>query len=229
MIEEKTIKDKPDVVLKSSNDIDSLFNNSENGAPNKESLGKLGAITARITEIGSKLESCSGKLDLLVPEVKELKASEAVITELSIRHKELNEQFYEREVLSPVLFCLIAIADRCHQQIKELQKVLSKHAQSKNEAGITAIKYLIDARKGDLVEAENTLAKYGVESFKNSSQKFDPATQKYIDTMPSEQTEQHGLIAQRLLPGYKRYEKVIRKECVVVYTLKTNNSVQKGD
>ncbi|MFH1211329.1 MAG: nucleotide exchange factor GrpE [Candidatus Woesearchaeota archaeon] len=215
MIETETIRDKPDAIPKSSNDIDRLFSGSENNVPNNDAAShdKLDAIAIKITEIGSKL-------DLLVPEVKELRASETVIAELSARHKELNEQFYEREILSPILFCLIAIADRCHQQIKELQKVLGKHSQSRNETGITAIKYLIDARKGDLVEIENMLAKYGVESFKNSSQKFDSALQKYIDTMPSEQPEQHGLIAQRLLPGYRRYEKVIRKECVVVYTVK---------
>src|SRR3989339_424577 len=158
---------KSDVIPETNDDLDILFKSLEDEAKNN----KLDAITAKIAEIGTNLESCSEKLDSLVPEVKEIRASEKVIAELSARHKELNEQFYEREVLSPILFCLIAIADRCHQQIKELQKVLGKHAQSKNEAGITAIKYLIDARKGDLVEIENILAKYGVESFKNSSQK----------------------------------------------------------
>ncbi|MFA6186472.1 MAG: nucleotide exchange factor GrpE [Phycisphaerae bacterium] len=218
MVETETIEDKPDVVPKNSSVLDSLFSGSELHNKDHEPPNDL---TAKIAEIGSKL-------DLLIPEVKELKASEAVIAELSARHKELNEQFYEREVLSPILFCLIAIADRCHQQIKELQKVLGKHAQSKNELGIAAIKYLIDARKGDLVEIENILAKYSVESFKNSDQKFDPVSQKYIDTSPCEQAEQNGLIAQKLLPGYKRYEKVIRKECVVVYTV-NNNQNKKGD
>jgi molecular chaperone GrpE (heat shock protein) len=98
-----------------------------------------------------------------------------------------------------------------------------KYIKNKNRAAARAIKALIDSKQADIVELENALANYGVESFRNHKDTFDPRVQKCIERTPCYEKEMHGLIAQRLLPGYKRYEKILRQEFVTVFTLSEVN------
>ncbi|MFC1793571.1 nucleotide exchange factor GrpE [Planctomycetota bacterium] len=174
------------------------------------------------------IKSCLDQITAVAKEVKELKAAEDVITQLSSKCRQLSEGFHEREVLFPVFFCLISIADRSHQQIDNFQQLLDKQPEPKNRSAIKAISYLIEARKADLVEIENKLADFRVESFEHHTDVFEPSVQKCISRVEHQEEIAHGKIVQRILPGYKRGDKIIRHEYVSVYVPASKDNLING-
>lgn len=176
----------------------------------------LTPLTETLTEIGV--------------EIKRIKTEQHVLTEMHDRCRELGEQHYQREILGPLFRCAIAIADRCHQQARTLQKILNKHASRDNKAAVEAIRYLLEARKADRIEVESMLANYGVESFENTEDRFDPGTQKCISKTDTSDADLAGRVSQRVLPGYRREDRVIRQEYVNVHVLKASpNHLSKGE
>jgi molecular chaperone GrpE (heat shock protein) len=209
---------------------DQLFETDKSEKPRPVSAGLTEQLDKQLEDISSNLKTCHEELSRLASEVEELKAADRIITDLSTRYRDLSEQFYEREVLLPVINCLIRMADGCHQQIDEFQKTRAKYTDSKNESALDAITVQIDLRKADLAELENTLANLQVESYQHQEDTFDPSQQKCLSRIECEEILD-GHIANRLLPGYRRYDKIIRKECVNVYVLKnkTHNTNNGGN
>ena len=177
----------------------------------------ISSMSDRLESQSSDIKNCLDQIAIVAKEVKELKAADDVITQLSSRCRQLSECFHEREVLWPVFLCLISIADRSHQQIDNFQQLLDKQTEPKNISAVKAISYLIEARKADLVEIENKLADFGVESFEHHTDVFEPSVQKCISRVEHQEEITHGKIVQRILPGYKRGDKIIRHEYVSVY------------
>ena len=165
------------------------------------------SFAKQLQDITYAVKKSLAGIDSLEQQVKEIKASDYVIAELSERCRSLTEQFHEREVLFPVCCCLIGITARCRQQINKIEGLLQKHSNNKDESSIRALKYLADARKADLVELDNMLANLGVEPYEHNEDTFEPSLQKCIRRIESKDETLHGYIAQRLLPGYKRDNK----------------------
>ena len=55
-------------------------------------------------------------------ELARLASNEQVVTDLHQRHQVLSERFHDREVLAPIFFQLIGIADRCRQNEEHLKR-----------------------------------------------------------------------------------------------------------
>ena len=183
-------------------------------------------VCTRLQCVSNGIKSCQEKLSHLACAIDELGAADQIITDLSTRYRDLNERFYEREVLLPVVYCLIRVADGCRQQIQKYEQAHAKHAD-----GNKAIRFVVDCRKADLVQVEQALANLGVESFEHDGRSFEPSLQKCISRIESEDQTVEGLVAQHLLPGYMRNDRVIRKEYVNVYvpSNKTNNVKNGGN
>ena len=81
------------------------------------------------------------------------------------------------------------------------------------------------------MELENSLADLGVESYQHHEDVFEPSLQKCLSRIECEEEGLDGHIAGHLLPGYRRYDKIVRKECVNVYVLKnkTHNTNNGGN
>jgi molecular chaperone GrpE (heat shock protein) len=173
-----------------------------------------------LDNVSNNIKNCSEQLTYMVQQADQLKAADRIIAQLSARCRTLSEQFYEREVLLPVIHSLIGIADRARQQIAKSKSVHDKYDDGQAESEAKILAYLVDGRNADLMELENALANLGVESYCRPQNTFDPATQKCINHVESEEEILNGRIARRLLPGYKRDNKIIRKECVNVYVVK---------
>lgn len=163
------------------------------------------------------MKVCGQQLTSLARSVDELSAAERVIAELSDRCKELSEGFHEREVLLPVFNCLIGISDRCRQQIDRLYSLVSKYTDGGNSSAAKAVTYLLEARKADLIELDCLLANFGVETFESHQETFDPSVQKCVTRTETKDTQLHNRLAARLLPGYRRADRIIRQEYVNVY------------
>ena len=91
--------------------------------------------------------------------------------------------------------------------------------------------FLINTRKANLVELEDMLANLGVESYRHHDKTFNSSFQKCVDRIECKEESRNTHIASRLSLGYKRYDKIIRKEYVNVYVLKnkTDNTHNGGN
>lgn len=66
-------------------------------------------------------------------------------------------------------------------------------------------------------DVELLLGQHGVERFEADGAEFDPRRQTALRTIPSDNPEQVGRIAERLRPGFLQGETLIQKERVAVY------------
>lgn len=182
----------------------------------KGSGDRLGAIEERMSEMSR--------------EVTRLHTDERVFTEVQARYQELSEEFYEREVLTPVILTLIGIADRCTQGAAKAAELATSEAAAKNQAAARALRHIHQAREADRIEILNQLANLGVESFLSPDDLFDPACQRCVSRVLSNSANVHGQIAKRISQGYRRNARVIRHECVAVYVAADeNNGKATGD
>lgn len=160
-------------------------------------------------------ERLSPLLTELAEQIKQAQIEKHVIEKLSRRNTELEEQFYQNQVLLPIFLTLIGIIDRCRQKIQALkhsQRLLTPKSVPEKQ-----ISYLIEARKADQIELENILASHGVELYQNPDCIFDPTTQRCLSRIETSESGKINMLAARILPGYRRDGKILRKECVHVY------------
>lgn len=231
--EESTSGDAPVVCNNGSQEIGQLFDEELGKTPEPESSQSVlpdlaGKLTKQLEDISNDLKVCQEQLSRLTQETEELKGSEQIISNLSSRCRDLTEQFHERQIILPVINCLIRMADNCRKQIDKFQKIRARHTESKNESAIKVFMFLIDTRGANLVELEDVLANLSVESYQHHEDIFEPSLQKCINRIECEEQAFVHRIACRLHPGYRRYDRIVRKECVNVYvpknkTDKTNN------
>ena len=213
-------------------ELEQLFDNDESETAPEQGTRQFMSpelaqeLDKQLEVISGDLKSCREDLSCLAKEINELKAAEQIIANLNAHYKELSEQFHEREIVLPVINCLVRLVDSCHQQLDRFQKIHAKHVNSKNRSATKVLTFLIETRKANLVEFENALAYLGVESYQHHDVVFDPSQQRCINRIGCENEALGAHIAERLLSGYRRYDKIVRKECVDVYVTgnKTRNT-----
>jgi len=202
-----------------------IFEDEQQNCLQAESAGQqTTSLIQQLSQIQQELKPLAGQIAEVNGEIKRIKTEHRVLAEMHDRCRELGEQHYQREVLGPLFRSAIGIADRCRQQADTLKELLRKHSAKDNKTAMQAIRYLLDARQADHIEIESLLANYGVEPFESPGNKFDSSTQKCISRTATQDASLAGQISHRLLPGYRREERIIRQEYVSVYVLKENNT-----
>ena len=217
--ERKIFPDEISSISESPQDLENIFNSEPQVVPSVQPSSQTAEIIQQLGQIQEYLKPLSGQIVEVNAEIKQTKIEQRVLTEMHDRCRDLGEQYYQREVLGPLFRCVIGIADRCRQQADTLKGLLKKHVARDNKTAMQAIQYLLDARQADYIEIESLLANYGVEPFENPDIKFDPTTQKCISRIETPEVDLVEKVSQRLLPGYRRDKKIIRKEYVKVYVL----------
>lgn len=184
-----------------------------------------------VSELRADLEQVKRQLDLLVAsfsglrdqiaamaqEAQKAPSGDSLLTEMHQQCRAAGEQFFKTAVLEPMCLRLIGVADRCRQQAEKLQGILDKNSGREDNAAIRAIRYVLEARNADRIEVEALLADYGVEPFQSPEGTFDPSTQKVVSRQECQDASLQGRVAQRLLPGYRRNDKILRREYVSVH------------
>lgn len=165
--------------------------------------------TAVMTDVRDRLAA-------LESELQRLQLDSAVLAELHQDYRKLREQFHEREVLGPLFRGLIAIADRCRQELAVACGRFTRFDQLPAAEG-GALTATLSARRADLVEIEALLATYDVTPFHQPGPVFESATQRCVDRIRTTTPSRRHQIARRLLPGYRRGTVVLRPEHVSVY------------
>jgi len=195
--------------------LEGLLNTERTDSPDQPAeTAKLPAMVAILIDL---VKAFGGQITEIAGDIGRLKTDDKVLTDMSVQCRELREQHYERNVLIPVFLALIGIADRCRQTAERLRGLLEKHADSPTPSVLQAMRHILEARNADRIDVENLLADYGVEPFVHAGDAFDPTVQKCIRREPCENNAFDGHIAEGLLPGYRRFDKVIRQEYVSVY------------
>ena len=183
----------------------------------------LQPIIQRLDDMRDQQAVDRQQISALASDIQELKTQDRVLTELHDQVRRYSEQFHERELLQPVFRGLIAIADSCRRQERQLRQALQKHGDSSNQLAVSGLRRLLEARAANRVEVEDLLANYGVEPFTQLEDTFDPKVQMCVSRVACEEKAFHGRVAERLLPGYRRNGTVLRPECVTVFVVPHSN------
>lgn len=178
------------------------------------------AMAEKLEEIKQNMAVQREQLAGFQVELGQLTLERQMFTHMQEQNRQYAEQFYEREFLSPFFLTLIGIADRCREQATRLRRAMAATAQSRDVEMSLLLKSLIESREGDRIEIEEMLANHSVESFQNCSGKYDASVQKCIRQECTEDPRQHGIIARRLAPGYRRNGRILRQEHVSVFVQK---------
>lgn len=215
------LEKEPSDPIEGSHDLEAILGEESDETEGKDTgAGSdeiISSFSRQLDEHKQMLETLAQELPGIHEELARISTDEQVMTDLHNRCRRLDELHYEREFLRPCFLGQIGIADRCRQQINNIEQLRAKHTNKANATVVKALKYLREARNADLIETENFLANYGVEPFENLGKKFDPASQKCIRRVECSDQALDGRIVERLLPGYRRDNKLIRQEYVSVY------------
>lgn len=176
-------------------------------------------------KIFEQVSALNGSIALLTKLLKGQNSLLQLVSNLENQCSLFREQHHERELVLPLSLSFIGIADRCRKQIKELDEMLIKNKNTQNASAAKALQYIIHSRQADLAEIDNALANLGIESYQSPENIFSPEVHKCLQRIEHEKAQSHLTIAARILPGYRRYEKIVRKEIVNVYVNHTENSV----
>jgi len=182
-----------------------------------ELKGLLETLSDGIAGSNDKMGGILDHLSEMSNEIARLKTDDTVMAELQDRNRALSESFHERELLHPIFLSLIGIADRCAQQVTELECAMETRKAASNEPGMAALRRIRDARMADAVEVHNVLAGFAVECFEVPGNSFDPEHQTCVQAVEADDERANGLIKERLLPGYRRNGTVVRPERVAVW------------
>ena len=186
-------------------------------------------LEARLVAIGSEVKAVKEGIAGFAKELERLRTDDRVLTEMHDRCRTLSERFHEREVLDPVFLCLIGILDRCDQETRRIEEQMKKASTRHSWARVAIVGYLLQARNADRLEVGNLLANHGVVAFEHPDERFDPAFQRCTKRVETSRVDHHQRIAERVRPGYRRGDKIIRPECVSVYVARKSPTVKPGD
>jgi len=185
-----------------------------------ESIGLFGLIGEQVKEqlvpLNDHLKTIQDAMARIEEGIVRIGADEEVRSDMHRRYSQLAEKFHEREVLTPMASALVAVADRARHKCYRIRRRLSR-GQGANKAARLALGQLLEAREADRIEIENTLSVFGVESYEHHEGQFDASLQKCMERLTCDDPQKHMKIARRLLPGYRREDRVIRPEIVSVY------------
>jgi len=117
----------------------------------------------------------------------------------------------------PLACLVIGVADRCRKQLRELDEMARKNEKANNKSALKALHYVIRSRKADQTEIEGVIANLGIEMYETPENTFNPELHTCLKKIKCERPKQHLQIADRILPGYRRHERIVRKEIVNLY------------
>ena len=203
--------------------LEELPDSEEESPPESDIRDALTALREQHTDLLESVRGAKETLAGIQEDVCRLEKDGSILHEMHEANKKLSEDFHERELLFPVFHTLIGIADRCYQQIA-LAK--SEGIASGSSLEADRIASLVGAREADLVEIESRLADFGIQRYLTTQDDFDPKLHKCIQRSKTPNGLLDGRVAKRFLPGYRRYEKVIRPECVSVYVFANPQQVE---
>ena len=143
----------------------------------------------------------------------------AAYMEIAARKRQLEEQFYEHEVLGGISRTLISLADRARDVRARLARTLERDAALPAAEVCTSCASVLEYIDLHILDIHTSLTTLGVECYAIPGPQFDPLLQCCLARVPVSDQRRHGEIAGRIAPGYRRNGHVIRHEQVRVYVV----------
>jgi len=173
-------------------------------APLRRALTDLAAHTARLGEV----QAAQAQRDAAVVRVAE-------------RNRQLEESFFEQELLPGVVRPLISLADSARDKRARLVRHAERHVALPATDVCATCTSVLEYFDLHVLDIHTSLATLGVECYTNPEPRFAPTLQRCFTVVPVQDPAQHGMIASRVAPGYRRNGHIIRPEqvrvCVVTH------------
>ncbi len=125
-------------------------------------------------------------------------------------HKELQD--YKRDLVARTADPLVNGLVRLHDDLGKTAEALR---ENQTRAQDSALPERICS--GFQEDIEILLENSGVTCYHEENESFDPRRQQALRTVATDQNQKHGLVAERVRPGFERGDKLIRKEKVAVF------------
>ena len=142
----------------------------------------------------------------------------ALLVSTAARNRELEEHFFEREVMDGLCHTLISFADRAREVCASVKRRVDRWRSSPTARACPTCSKLSVYLKLHGRDVQATLTTLGVEAYTDPSEQFDPAAQHCVAAIAAIEPQLHGTIARRIAPGYRRNGRILRREQVHVFT-----------
>jgi hypothetical protein len=141
----------------------------------------------------------------------------AAVAQLAERNRQLEEHFFEQELLPAVVRPLIGAVDRAHDVHARMCRTLARHATLPGAYVCASCATVLEYLDLHVLDLHTSLTALGVDSFTLPDPRFDPLQQQCFGRVATWDVARVGTVAERIAPGYRRNGYVIRREQVRVY------------
>lgn len=171
------------------------------------------AVEAGLENVQSTLKEALDRLfDSFEEKIKYDKARETIIDRL---HKDLQDQKDDLHltVLKPIASDLIKLYD-------DVGKLSAGHQAGDSSEKAGQLLKLFAGFRDDL---EDILARYGFQAFETETDDFDPKQQRALQSLVTNDANQHRKIAERVRKGFNYGQRIIRPELVLVHVYQSTS------
>jgi molecular chaperone GrpE (heat shock protein) len=146
------------------------------------------------------------QLTNLNQQLKNLESAQTLIETINETNRKLSDQFYDEQIIQPMTRSLFPLLDFTNN-VKESLKENTPRYQLALQY-ITAIQTQLD----------QFLINFGIERFHHKTEEpFNPKIMKPLKSIITNDKHLNGLVAESLLCGFKKQERVLRLETVSLF------------
>ena len=139
-------------------------------------------------------------------QLKNLESTQTLLETINETNRKLSDQFYDEQIIQPMtrsLFPLLDFTNKVKESLKEDTPIYQLALQY-----ITAIQTQLD----------QFLINFGIERFHHETEEpFSPKIMKPLKSIGTTDKRLNGLVAESLLCGFKKQERVLRLETVSLF------------
>lgn len=180
----------------------------ESAATNRASSAQDAEIHRDPVELALLLDEILRRLDEMGGFLESAGLGGREVGELNSELRRLRGGEIERH-LDPVLIGLIRLYDSIACRAAAFRQA---------PRSLLCAEQILEHLEGVAAELARLLAEYGVAPFHDPGDRFEPNLQRTLRLEPTQDPALVGRVAIRVRPGFRRGEKIIRKERVVVFS-----------
>ena len=153
----------------------------------------------------------------LARQLKNLESIRTLLESVSEANRKLTEQFYDEQIIEPVARSLFPLADFTVKAEESLREDTPRYQ--------LALQYFTSIQ----TQLDQFLLNFGIERFQHETEEpFDPKVMKPIKTIQTRDERLGGLIAESLLCGFKKQERILRAETVSLFKCEDTSTEERN-
>jgi len=174
-------------------------------------------LTHLDTRITQDHQQSQGQFKSLAQQLKNLESIRTLLESVSDANRKLTEQFYDEQIIEPMVRSLFPLVDFTIKAGQALEKDTSRYQ--------LALGYFTSIR----TQLDQFLVNFGIERFQHRTEEpFNPKVMKPIKTIQTRDERLSGLIAESLLCGFKKQERILRAETVSLFKCEDTSTEERN-